>query len=460
MKILIVEDDPISVLVLRKTLTGFGHDVTEAEDGAAAWELLQTNAFEVVITDWVMPKMDGIELCRRIRNIESGTYTYVIILTAKSQRDDRIDALRYGADDMLIKPLDPTELRARLGVAERFLHLQNDLKQKVKDVDQLREVLEVANRRVRDLFQGLPIPCFTIDTETRIMECNSASEALFNLPAHRLCQFPVADVIVGHEHAEEVWTLAQEALSGQTIEGREWNYPQHSGEIRNLLVSTFPMRDKRNVIVGAGISFVDITERKRLEAQLEDQLGVAQVLNEQLEEANTRLERLARTDGLTGLDNYRSFREQLAVLASDARQNRTDLSVVLLDVDKFKNFNDSFGHPAGDEVLRQIASILRSSVRRTGDIVARYGGEEFVIVLPGANKEIAERVAETARANIEQSTWELRAITASMGIATLGTECPTDDDLILKSDEALYHSKEAGRNRVTHFGDMPRKDAA
>jgi len=124
MKILLVEDDAVTRLTLRAVLTGQGHDVTEAEDGALAWGAWQLFAPRVVVADWVMPGMDGLELCRRIRGIPDRPYTYFILQTARGGRDSMREAMDAGVDDFLPKPAAAEELGARLRVAERILSLQ------------------------------------------------------------------------------------------------------------------------------------------------------------------------------------------------------------------------------------------------------------------------------------------------------------------------------------------------
>ena len=188
-------------------------------------------------------------------------------------------------------------------------------------------------------------------------------------------------------------------------------------------------------------------ERRQARARLEEQ-------QKELLEAAIQLENLAVRDGLTGAKNRRAFDEHLASEWARSRRYRTPLSLVLLDVDKFKLFNDSFGHPAGDEVLKKVAQVLGDSIRNI-DFLARYGGEEFVLLLPNTDAEGAMIVAERLRENIASAQWLLRPVTASFGVATLSAsvmnmEMKAPADLLQAADGALYRSKEAGRNRVTH----------
>ena len=184
-------------------------------------------------------------------------------------------------------------------------------------------------------------------------------------------------------------------------------------------------------------------------AELEAQNSELLETRETLAQANERLELLARTDGLTGVWNRRAFNEQLQIEWEQCQRSLSPLSIVLLDVDKFKQYNDTHGHPAGDDVLQRVARIISENAR-TSDFVARYGGEEFVIIAPGTGPDGAVQLAERMRVSIESGEWPLRAITGSFGVSTSTAIVDTSEALVSEADSALYRSKEAGRNQVTH----------
>lgn len=205
--------------------------------------------------------------------------------------------------------------------------------------------------------------------------------------------------------------------------------------------------DEAGQVVQLQVSSRDITESKQNERRLEDLQKKLRLQQNTLQESNTKLTELAAVDGLTQLRNRRAFEERLEDETRRWRRNGGDVSLVLLDIDHFKQYNDTYGHPKGDEVLRNVGNLLRSL--RAADFAARYGGEEFAVILPNTNRAGSLVVAEQLRRAIEDATWEDRQITASIGVASMGGEITTPEQLVDFADRALYRSKQAGRNRVT-----------
>ena len=462
-RLLIVEDDPVSALLLRKVLEARNYVVDRAQNGIEALELFKKNPYRVMISDWMMPEMDGVSLCKELRK-SGGPYVYTILLSAKSHRTDRLAAFEAGVDDFLSKPLDREEMFARLQVAERILAAEDRIQVQNWELERATEKLRVTNnnlvlasRRFEELFNGLPVPCFTFDGEGYIHEWNRAAETLFGIPAYMALLNPVWDRLRTTE--EDYWTpeLLAKVFEGESIESMEWVYRYPSGEERQLVCNIFPLRGPGGELLGAIGTNLDITERKMAQQRVEEQMvqinEFAYSLEMQksaLEGANQKLEMLAVTDGLTGLWNHRRFQEELELTFARFRAAEAPLSVVFLDVDHFKQFNDTFGHPEGDEVLKAVATVLTES-SGMGSFVARYGGEEFAIILPGLDQEQGIEASERCRVAIEKHAWEHRVVTASFGVATLIPEVCDARELLKLADAALYHSKQAGRNQTTHI---------
>lgn len=197
----------------------------------------------------------------------------------------------------------------------------------------------------------------------------------------------------------------------------------------------------------------------RMAAALKEQRETLERTVEQrtaeLRQANQRLEKLAVTDGLTGVFNHRRFQEALAQEVLRSARNGRPMSVLMCDVDHFKRFNDSLGHPAGDELLRQLAAVLQGELRAT-DLLARYGGEEFAILLPETDKDEAVRVAERLRGAVESKLDPTerfgQKVSISIGVATWQVDGQGPQALLSAADRALYAAKSRGRNRVVAAG--------
>lgn len=182
----------------------------------------------------------------------------------------------------------------------------------------------------------------------------------------------------------------------------------------------------------------------------------------ELEHTNTLLMQRSVTDGLTGLVNRRGFEEQLEAEVERSQRSqryRAPLSLLMVDVDYFKRYNDTFGHPAADQVLRRLASLLNHSVRRV-DTVARYGGEEFAIIMPAGKLKDALLLAERCRKTVEEAPWPQRNVTVSVGVASLAQGSQDGGMLVEAADQALYRAKRGGRNRVVSAQDTSAQDSS
>ncbi len=198
----------------------------------------------------------------------------------------------------------------------------------------------------------------------------------------------------------------------------------------------------------------DVTDREQLLVHLNANSARLEQQKQELEVMNALLAHLATRDSLTGLKNHRAFQERLNLEYQRAKRYESSLSLIMIDVDWFKPFNDTFGHPAGDVVLQQVAGQLLEHARHI-DSVCRYGGEEFAMILPNTDSEGSFALAERLRNAIASAAWSLRQITASFGVTTLSEDTPDLDALVNQADRALYYSKYHGKDRVFHFNSLP-----
>ncbi len=317
-RVLVVDDDRSAVRLIARFLETAGYEVLTAANGAQGMRTLIESDIHIVVSDWEMPEMGGIEFCRRIRSGESIGFVYFMVVTARTEKDKLTTAFDAGADDFLTKPVDRAELLSRVRAGSRIVRLEADI-------------------------------------------------------------------------------------------------TRHNREIH-----------KANADMA--------------------------ILNE-------RLQQLAATDGLTGLTNRRRAIEKLSDLWTAAQRYGMALTCLMMDIDHFKGFNDTYGHAAGDAVLRATADCVSAQVRAT-DVVARIGGEEFLVIVPNTSSDeariLAERIRSAMAAMRVLHDGRQLSTTVSLGIAEKHTGIRSEDDLLRAADCALYAAKNSGRNRVCSAADtMP-----
>lgn len=283
------------------------------------------------------------------------------------------------------------------------------------------EIVPIAHKLiVENINSGILV----LDVLGRVVEINQFAKELIGMETERFLGQPLEVVLR---------KLPKIKYSPQMSERYEEEISiEVAGRFRFFIVQVSPIRNEQKSLIGHVMMLVDITERKHAEMELA---------------------RLARTDMLTGVANRRHFFELAEKQFALAQRYDSKLAVMLLDVDRFKNINDTYGHQAGDVVLQCVAQECQSNVRNT-DIFARYGGEEFICLLPEQNEKGALEFAERIRQIIEQTEVKMEAqairTTASFGLAVFQKQAGlTLEQFIAQADEALYQSKSKGRNRVT-----------
>jgi diguanylate cyclase (GGDEF)-like protein/PAS domain S-box-containing protein len=295
-----------------------------------------------------------------------------------------------------------------------------------------------------------PAAMIMVDEHGVILHVNNQAERMFGYSRGQLVG-ELVEVLLPDGLRSAHLSHRKEYVSNPTsrrLAGRDLLAQKKNKQIFPVEVSLNPIDTTGGVVVLCSI--IDLTERKKFEAMILSQAA-------ELEEANKLLSAQAVTDSLTGIGNRRSWSYQLATMLLLAGRNGLPVSVLMTDIDGFKTYNDEFGHPSGDAVLKTVARTLVDETRDS-DFVARYGGEEFAVLLPETGPEDALMVAEKIRHKVEYISGFKRNVTISIGAATLRFErhAPFDvtkigEKLVDEADRALYYSKGTGRNRVTHI---------
>ena len=249
-----------------------------------------------------------------------------------------------------------------------------------------------------------------------------------------------------------------EALNtGKPTIGAQFNQIPDEGETIKFAINASPILSPEGKPQGVLITLDDITEIEERNVQLQTMVQSLEKTQAQVQEQNKELSYLATRDALTGCLNRRSFSEQFEQLFQSAREDGSELSCIMVDLDHFKSVNDNFGHATGDEVIKLLAEILKANTRRE-DLVGRYGGEEFCLVLPGKPLDVAMKAAERIRLRVkDESTKRYEngpRVTASLGVASIRDNPENPSALNNMADEALYGAKQTGRNRVVSYASM------
>jgi len=449
-RVLIVDDLLPNVKLLETKLALEYYTTLSAMNGTDALALCERGLCDVVLLDVMMPGMDGFEVCRRLKTNPVTAHLPVVMVTALDQPADRLRGLQAGADDFLTKPIDDVALFTRIRSLMRLKEVGDELRGRAL----ASRVFGAGDPLVRAAAET------GLDAHILLVEDRAGSvERLFEALSgqHRVTVEADPDRALLRAGGEP-FDLALVSLGLDGFDGLR---------LCSQLLSLERARTMPVIMIGEG------HERARITRGLD--FGVADYLlrpvdrNELTARVGTQVRRsryaetlrrvlhasmeLAVTDELTGLHNRRYLDRRLGPLFGEATRDRSGLACLILDIDRFKSINDTYGHDAGDEVLKAFADRIRLHTREI-DVVARYGGEEVVIVVPGADAAEASAVAERIRLRMEGTPFPIRhgilriSVTVSIGVAVWEAADAGPADMIKRADLALYRAKHAGRNRV------------
>jgi two-component system cell cycle response regulator len=453
-RVLVVDDVELNVKLLEAKLSSEYFEVIAADNGPAALELAESELPDIILLDVMMPRMDGFEVCRRLKANPHTADIPVVMVTALSDVADRLRGLESGADEFLTKPVNDTALFARVRSLVRLKRMMEELR--------LRE--EVCRRFGNAEGEG----SLTEDAGRAGILLLEDSDAAATRIIDTLA--PVAVSVQRAKTCAEAQTLLDGSIELVIVsltmpDGdplrlvSQWRASEATRQLPILLLAeerALP-RLAKGLDLGANDYLVRPVDRNELLARARTQIRRKR-LQDRLGENYRRSLSLALTDDLTGLYNRRYVFAHLSELIARLGEGGSNTAVMIFDIDHFKRVNDRYGHPAGDDVLRELAVRAQRNVRSV-DLVGRLGGEEFIVVMPETNLSGAAVVADRLRRAVSEEPFNLPAngelvpVTISIGVAITAPGDDTLEGLLKRADEALYAAKNGGRNRVVTASD-------
>ncbi|MDJ0947814.1 MAG: PleD family two-component system response regulator [Alphaproteobacteria bacterium] len=449
-RVLVVDDLPQNVKLLEAKLTSEYFNVLTANSGSEALEIIEIARPDIVLLDVMMPEMDGFEVCRNIKSDPKTAHIPVVMITALSDVSDRVRGLEAGADDFLTKPVTDVPLFARIRSLVRLKMAMDELRLRQDTSEQLGAVAG-EDAIARDI-TGARVLLVEDDELSAELIAEFAAESDIKLQVvQRLDR-------VSELGAQEPFDLIMCSADLATGDALRLVSELRSDDATRTVPILLLIREEDNdrlakaLEIGINDYLVRPINREELVARMRSQVRRKRY-QDRLRATYRESMSMAVTDPLTGVYNRRYFDVHVEGQQSRAASLGKPLALLMIDIDRFKQINDSHGHAAGDEVLAEIANRIVRHVRNF-DMVARLGGEEFVVVMPETDEKAAHGVAERLReafANRPVKTsgpaGEI-SVTASIGVAVSEDGSGRAQHLLARADGAMYEAKRRGRNRV------------
>lgn len=422
--VLVVDDDMAGLLMASEALESDGFSVVQAEDGQEALEQFMEHRPDVVIMDVVMPRMDGFESCARIRQCEGGEHVPILMVTGLDDVESIQKAYEFGATDFVTKPINFFLLPYRVAYMMRAKKTADALRESQSRLDNAQRIAKLGH------WEWI----FEENTFNWSVDCTR----LINLDE----QQKNLDSFLNCVHADDRCAVST-AMDRAKAEGGQFNLEfrtSHGSEDDIRIIHVEAECGNNGNMLG---TLQDITERTRAEDQIH---------------------RLAYYDLVTGLPNRAQLHDMISMALTQSKQNQTRFALLFLDLDHFKQVNDTLGHNAGDTLLRNVSTRLKEAVRWTDNVnhapamqpnnnketIARLGGDEFVVLLKSIERVedaaiAAGRICKKLAKSFLIEDTEVR-VTTTIGISVYPADGDSADQLLKHADVAMYHAKEQGRN--------------
>jgi diguanylate cyclase (GGDEF)-like protein len=463
-RVLLIDDELTTRAMLADTLTENGYEVSGVSDGEQALALIGDFRPAVVLLDLVMPGIGGLEVCARIRGMDLDWRPSVIIVSSKKDKGSMVEALSKGADDFIVKPFDEAELIARVRAHARISGFCKEVEEDRRNFESILDIsnavsaslnpTEVLNTIVNEVAaatEALRCSIVLVSTEDDgyVIATNDNPD-IKDLKLD-LAKYPEILKVISTKSPLVVEDIVNNPLMSG-VKDKIQNLKNMS-----LLLVPIVIADEvlgtlflRTRIKEEGFSKKEVDFCKIVANASFHAIKNAKLFDAVIKERES-LKKIAVTDALTTLYNHDFFYTRLAEEFNRAIRYRTDLSLIMMDIDDFKRVNDTYGHRVGDDVLKEVAAMIKKGVRKT-DIVARYGGEEFAVILPHTDLigalEKADRLRKLVAGNIYSGLGG-GEITLSIGVVSYPElAVASSGDFVNRADDALYKAKRGGKNCV------------
>jgi two-component system, cell cycle response regulator len=443
-KILVVDDEKRNVKLLSAFLLADGFQPLEAFDGEQAIEITKRENPDVILLDIMMPNMSGFECTEQLKKDPKTRHIPIVLVTSLDGSDNRVKGLNAGADEFLTKPVNRTELLARVRALQRMKQMQEELQNRRTIVASISSNLveeDVAKKKV----------LIVEDNQTLSKQIAKILEvANFEITV-------VSTMVIAREkisiEAPDIVLLDRLLPDGEGLTFlAELKSNYLYSDLPVIIITALDDLEQKiaGIECGADDYLIKPIEHNELLARV--RAGIRRsVAIKHLKRDLVEAQKNTVTDPLTKVRNRFYLDADLEYRCAQAARNpERNFAIMMLDIDHFKSINDDFGHLVGDEVLCRVAQQLQKEAR-TADIVTRYGGEEFCIVLPEIEMNDALAIGERIREGIEAmvfSSCNNKSITVSIGIASFAGSNESAKSLIARADKALYSAKNTGRNKV------------
>ena len=448
-RVLVVDDILANVKLLEARLAAEYFEVLTAYSGQEALDICARERVDVILLDVMMPGMDGFEVCRRLKENPQTHQVPVVMVTALDQPSAKVQGLDSGADDFLTKPVDDIALVTRVKNLARLKMLNDEMLMRAStsrqlgmtDSDALEKALSSRPGRLLAVDDHPRSAARLSEALSKVHDCQTEpdpNQALVKLAEH---DFDVLIVSLSLAHADALRLCSQVRSLDRTRHLPIIVLVEPGDEARLL----------RGLDLGVNDYLMRPIDRHEMLARIRTQIKRKRY-NDYLRNRLQESVELAITDSLTGLHNRRYMERHMKTLIGEAIRSGRPLSILLADIDHFKQVNDTYGHDVGDAVLREFADRFRRNTRGI-DLACRLGGEEFLIIMPETDLGSAYQAGERLRACVAADPFPVGPgcqirVTASVGLATLEYPGDTPETVFKRADNALYAAKRGGRNRV------------